>query len=217
MLFDQEVLLRVAKGSLEDCLRACAGCKTTLPTKLMLRFVCNPQGELDFDVRAVLQGRGAWVCPQLICVQQSLQRQAFARCLRARPRAVDAWDLSERVCVLLKEQVLTTMGLAYRAGQCCFGQQRCLQAVQQGHAQAFVYACDLADRARQFLLDSWGEQRDTIFDPPLTKVQIGHCLGQQQVGCVAILSGALAASLRLHLQRLCRLQSSLDKTCEEKK
>ncbi|MEM7589724.1 MAG: DUF448 domain-containing protein [Myxococcota bacterium] len=215
------MLLQMAKEGLKNCLRACAGCKSTLPTQLMLRFVCSPQGQLAFDVRAKLQGRGAWVCPQWLCVQRSLQRRVFARCLRVRAFvAKDAMSLSEHMCELLKKQVLSTMGLAYRAGQCCFGKQRCLQAMQQSKTKAFICACDLSEKTSQSLsayLVEHDAQLETLC-PPVTKQEMGTCLGKQQVGCVAVLSGGLATCLLFHLRRLCRLQLSLSEgACEEKK
>lgn len=212
--------LHMAKSGLGDCLRACAGCKSTLPTQLMLRFVCNSQGQVAFDVKAKLQGRGAWVCPQLPCVQRSLQRQVFARCLRVKTFvARDPVTFSESVCELLKKQVLATMGLTYRAGQCCFGKQRCLQATGQGEAKAFVCACDLSERTRQSFSECFDQPAQCeAFSPPLTKQELGHCLGRQQVGTVAVLSGGLATGLLFHLRRLCRLQLSLSEgVCKEKK
>jgi predicted RNA-binding protein YlxR (DUF448 family) len=44
--------------------------------------VIAQDGALVIDESAVLPGRGAWVHPELECLQKALQRRAFARALR---------------------------------------------------------------------------------------------------------------------------------------
>jgi len=47
--------------------------------------VAQQNGELVFDERAVLPGRGAWLHPSQECLDAALRRRAFARALRVSP------------------------------------------------------------------------------------------------------------------------------------
>ena len=44
-------------------------------------MIRNPDGTLDVDRTA--HGRGAWLCPDLRCVDLAVRRKAFGRALRA--------------------------------------------------------------------------------------------------------------------------------------
>ena len=61
--------------------RTCVGCRARASRAVLLRaFIRN--GELVFDERAVLPGRGAWVHPTQECVLTAQRRRAFARAFR---------------------------------------------------------------------------------------------------------------------------------------
>ncbi len=69
-------------------LRTCVGCKRQFPKKELLRFTRSPEGELLFDERQRLPGRGGYLCRNPACFQEALRRNAFSRPLRA-PLRID--------------------------------------------------------------------------------------------------------------------------------
>lgn len=61
--------------------RTCVGCRRREPRSALLRVVAG-DGVLVADSAARLPGRGAWVHPEVRCVEQAVQRRAFTRALR---------------------------------------------------------------------------------------------------------------------------------------
>ncbi|MBY6060812.1 YlxR family protein [Microbacterium esteraromaticum] len=61
--------------------RTCVGCRARASRSSLIR-VAVQNGELVFDERAVLPGRGAWLHPTVECLQAAQRRRAFARALR---------------------------------------------------------------------------------------------------------------------------------------
>ncbi|MFF4274652.1 YlxR family protein [Streptomyces sp. NPDC001536] len=75
--------------------RTCVGCrqraaKTDLLRTVAIKDACVP------DPRGTLPGRGAYVHPALVCLDQAVRRRAFTRALRA-PGALDVMALRQYV------------------------------------------------------------------------------------------------------------------------
>ena len=75
--------------------RTCVGCRERAAKKDLLRIVAI-EGECVPDHRGTLPGRGAYVHPALVCLDQAVRRRAFTRALRA-PGALDVKALRQYV------------------------------------------------------------------------------------------------------------------------
>ena len=75
--------------------RTCVGCRERAAKKDLLRIVAV-EGECVPDHRGTLPGRGAYVHPALVCLDQAVRRRAFTRALRA-PGALDIKALRQYV------------------------------------------------------------------------------------------------------------------------
>jgi uncharacterized protein len=62
--------------------RTCVGCRATGPRSVLLRVVTAATGELVVDERRRMPGRGAWLHPDLGCLELAERRRAFVRALR---------------------------------------------------------------------------------------------------------------------------------------
>ena len=62
-------------------LRKCAGCGESKPKKELVRVVRAPDGTVSIDSRGKSPGRGAYVCPNTICLQKALRSKALDRSL----------------------------------------------------------------------------------------------------------------------------------------
>ena len=67
-----------------DAVRTCVGCRGRASRTALIR-VAQRNGELVFDERGVLPGRGAWLHPTSECLEAAVRRRAFARALRVSP------------------------------------------------------------------------------------------------------------------------------------
>ncbi|MBG7699462.1 YlxR family protein [Streptomyces sp. MC1] len=61
--------------------RTCVGCRERAAKKDLLRIV-EIEGACAPDPRGTLPGRGAYVHPALVCLDQAVRRRAFPRALR---------------------------------------------------------------------------------------------------------------------------------------
>ena len=50
-------------------LRKCSGCGEMKPKKELIRVVRSPAGEITLDLTGRSPGRGAYVCPDIACLQ----------------------------------------------------------------------------------------------------------------------------------------------------
>ena len=60
-------------------MRACAACRTRRPQSELLRVARSPEGAVVFGGRA---GRGAYVCPDPMCVETAWRSGRLRRTLR---------------------------------------------------------------------------------------------------------------------------------------
>lgn len=61
-------------------LRKCVGCGEQKP-KDLIRIVKNKDGELFVDFTGKANGRGAYICPDIKCLQTAQKRKALNRAL----------------------------------------------------------------------------------------------------------------------------------------
>ena len=52
-------------------LRKCTGCCEMKPKKELVRIVRTPEGEIHLDNTGKMNGRGAYICPDLQCLQKA--------------------------------------------------------------------------------------------------------------------------------------------------
>ncbi|MBX9395714.1 YlxR family protein [Streptomyces sp. TRM72054] len=75
--------------------RTCVGCRERAAKTELLRIVAIKDACV-LDPRGTLPGRGAYVHPVLVCLDQAIRRRAFTRALRA-PGALDTKALRRYV------------------------------------------------------------------------------------------------------------------------
>ena len=62
-------------------LRKCMGCGEMKSKRELVRVVKNKEGEISLDLTGKKAGRGAYVCPQLSCLQKARKSRGFERAL----------------------------------------------------------------------------------------------------------------------------------------
>lgn len=77
--------------------RTCVGCMEESPKRELLRVIKSPEGQVRYDPTGRANGRGAYVCAQLSCVEAARKKKALSRALKAEtPDAV--YDELAEVC-----------------------------------------------------------------------------------------------------------------------
>ncbi len=61
--------------------RQCMGCRERKAKKDMIRVVRTTEGTVSLDFSGKLNGRGAYVCPDMECLKKARKSRALERCL----------------------------------------------------------------------------------------------------------------------------------------
>ena len=64
-------------------MRQCLGCREMKPKKELIRVVRSPEGEISLDFRGKKNGRGAYICPDPVCLKKAMKSRALERAFSA--------------------------------------------------------------------------------------------------------------------------------------
>ena len=60
-------------------MRQCLGCREMKPKKELIRAVKSPDGEIRLDFKGKAPGRGAYICPNPVCLKKAIKVKALER------------------------------------------------------------------------------------------------------------------------------------------
>ena len=76
-------------------LRTCVGCNKKRTKQELLRVVRGPDGRIAVDVTGRMNGRGAYLCKDMACLEAALKRKGFNRTFRVEITGDDTERLRE--------------------------------------------------------------------------------------------------------------------------
>ena len=180
----------------------------------LVRFVAGPGGVVVPDLARKLPGRGIWVEATRASVELATKKNAFARAAKAplKPPA----DLADQVEKLLAARLLQALGLARRAGELTWGNDRVSTAISAGKVAWMIEAADGAADGRGKLLRLGARQAV----PPrligaFAEAEIGLALGLENVIHLAFLAGRGAERWTLDVERLSGFRPLLPESWRE--
>lgn len=59
--------------------RMCVGCQQMKPKKELVRIVKNKDGEIKLDLTGKAQGRGAYICKSVNCLEAAFKSKRFEK------------------------------------------------------------------------------------------------------------------------------------------
>lgn len=62
--------------------RMCVGCQETRAKKELIRVVRTPDDRIEIDPTGKLSGRGAYICPQIDCLQKAIKGKRLDKALQ---------------------------------------------------------------------------------------------------------------------------------------
>ena len=77
--------------------RTCMGCQTKKDKRDLVRIVRSPEGEISVDLTGKKPGRGAYICPDLGCLNKVVKSKRLERSLET--------AISQEIYEKLKEQL----------------------------------------------------------------------------------------------------------------
>lgn len=77
--------------------RMCVGCREMKNKRELLRVVRTPEGQIDFDPTGKKAGRGAYICPQIDCLNTAVKGKRLQKALEH--------DIPAEVIEILREKL----------------------------------------------------------------------------------------------------------------
>ena len=62
-------------------IRLCVACRQPQTKKTLMRIVKSPEGMLKLDTTGKAHGRGAYICPEIACLEKAKKTRALERAL----------------------------------------------------------------------------------------------------------------------------------------
>jgi predicted RNA-binding protein YlxR (DUF448 family) len=62
--------------------RMCVGCHEMRAKKELIRIVRTPDDKIEIDPTGKLSGRGAYICPQIECLQKAIKGKRLDKALQ---------------------------------------------------------------------------------------------------------------------------------------
>ncbi len=81
----------------KEPLRQCVACREHKPKRELARVVRTADGQVLYDGRGKVSGRGAYVCRDIACLERAIK-------IRALPRALDT-PIDEQITDTLRRQM----------------------------------------------------------------------------------------------------------------
>ncbi|WP_374469331.1 RNA-binding protein [Phenylobacterium sp.] len=180
----------------------------------LVRFVAGPDGLVVPDLARKLPGRGLWVAADRASVAAAAKKGLFSRAAKAKLQAPP--DLADQVENLLRRRVLSSLGLARKAGDLTSGYEKVLAAITAGKAAWLIEASDGAADGRRKI---WAQARKQSPPPGLvglyTSAELGLALGLENVIHTAFLAGRAADRWAQDVHRLAGFSPLLPESWRE--
>ncbi|MBO8159394.1 YlxR family protein [Thermosyntropha sp.] len=77
--------------------RMCVGCREMKNKRDLIRIVRTPDGKIEIDSTGKKSGRGAYICPNIECLNQAIKGKRLQKALEQ--------DIPTEVFTLLKEKI----------------------------------------------------------------------------------------------------------------
>lgn len=201
-----------------NALRTCLVTRVAQAPSGLIRFVLGPDGTVVPDLRARLPGRGAWLIPTRVVVNEAVKRRAFQRAFKSKDAV--ASDLADRIAEGLRADLRQSLSLANKAGCVVAGFAKVESAIgDKAGVAAVIQASDgSADGRRKIVAALHRRHGSAISCIPviddLSNEELDMALGRDHVIHAALVAGVGASGCLARWRRL-RSFEGLATTAEE--
>lgn len=130
-------------GAAHPTQRRCLALGVPRDRALLIRFVVGPEAMIVPDVDERLPGRGLWVTADRASIELVVRRKLFTRAARQTVQVPE--NLPDLLEAALARRCRDLLGLARRAGQGVFGQQKVRERLSDGADGVLLEAADGAE------------------------------------------------------------------------
>jgi len=130
-----------------DALRSCLGCREIAEKKKLLRLVLSPDNEVVLDFYSKLPGRGAYVCPQLSCMEKALKGNALKRAFRGSVKMPVLDEVARVFTLQCTEKIASLLSMAIRSRKISLGTEAVEGELKKGNLSLLLLSRDLSETA----------------------------------------------------------------------
>ena len=62
--------------------RTCMSCRTKTNKTELIRIVCNKEGQINIDKQGKMEGRGAYICNNINCLEKAIKSKSLERAFK---------------------------------------------------------------------------------------------------------------------------------------
>ncbi|WP_395663888.1 RNA-binding protein [Aestuariivirga sp.] len=178
--------------------RMCIVTRTVKDEAELIRFVRSPDGVAVPDLARKLPGRGVWVSLDRGVLAEAVKKKLFSRGFSAETTIPP--DLPDMVSTLLRQQVLSLLSLAKKAGEAVAGFMKVEEMLGRGRAKLLFHGTDAAlDGCRKLdRLAAPEVERVALFE----RRELDLAFGRPNVVHAAVAKGGLAEKLSAAVRRI---------------
>jgi hypothetical protein len=164
----------------------------------LIRFVRSPEGLVVPDLARKLPGRGVWVSLDRAALAEAMRKRLFSRGFQAETTIPP--ELPDMVAKLLRQNALSLLSLAKKAGEAVSGFTKVEEMLGRGRAKLLIHGTDAApDGCRKLdRLAEPGVERIVLFD----RQELDLAFGRANVVHAAVAKGGLAERLSAAVRRI---------------
>ncbi len=181
-------------------LRSCVACRISRPKGELVRVHPGAGGRLSVDLGGG-SGRGAYVCPRYVCLEQAVKRGEFARCLKTTVAPMTVETLEGLIRERVSRKVTALLGLARRARKVVSGAEAVDGAVKRHTARLILSAAD-ASANSVAKSRSLAAQVGVAWMQAMGKEELGAALGGGPRACIAVMDTHFAGALISALDKI---------------
>lgn len=181
--------------------RTCIACRAVNNKKQLLRFVLSPDNDVLLDYQQRLPGRGVYTCSQEQCLKAALKKQAFRRGFRRDINEVNFFELETQLRAAVETKILNLIGMGRKAGVITSGTNAVLEQFKKDPVPHLVIIAEDISTSIGNKIIRLAELKHVFCVRMLSKKLIGHIVGKEERSAIAFENCALAATLKLELQR----------------
>lgn len=179
--------------------RMCIVTRTVKDEAELIRFVRSPDGVVVPDLARKLPGRGVWVSLDRKLLDQAIAKRLFSRGFQAETTIPP--DLPDIVSKLLRQQALSLLSLAKKAGEAVTGFMKVEDMLGRGRARLLFHGTDAKpDGCRK--LDKLAQpgvvEKIVLFEID----ELDLAFGRPNVVHAAVAKGGLAEKLSTAVRRI---------------
>ena len=190
----------------------CIVTRTVKDEAELIRFVRSPDGVVVPDLARKLPGRGVWVSLDRKLLDQAIAKKMFARGFQAETTIPP--DLPDIVTKLLRQQALSLLSLAKKAGEAVSGFMKVEDMLGRGRARLLFHGTDAKpDGCRK--LDKLAQpgivEKVVLFEID----ELDLAFGRPNVVHAAVAKGGLAEKLSAAVRRIVSFEGRMTGSPED--